>query len=87
MQPLFTASSITYEDQIPEKPPKYETTYEELRKKNREEYNQRQSQSFTRQAQAPAPVSPPAQRQAEDPPMQEPARNGPKNKYGDVWSP
>jgi hypothetical protein len=81
---LFPASATMYEDALPLQPPKYDTTYEELRKKNREEYAQRQQQSTYSQ--------PPAQpaRPREDPPMADDggkSKTGRKNQYGDVWTP
>lgn len=72
-------SSDNYEDNLLIDPPKSgsQVTYEELRKKNREEFEKRNQSPFNR------PISrelPPISREPE--PREEVQ---PRNKYGDVW--
>ena len=68
-----------YEDDMPPVQ-KNVTTYDELRKKNREEYQQRRTMSYSREQARSVP--PPT---TSSPPPGSGTAEGPKNKYGDVW--
>lgn len=75
----------SYEDNLPLEPPKTAITYDELRKKNREEFEKKQQNPFNRPLPNDAPVvirEPVPREPREDPPF---GQGGTKNKYGDVW--
>jgi len=83
-RPNVDVNPGTFEDDnIPLSPPKNQTSYDELRIKNREEYTKKNQNPFYRpMPQETTPVVRP-DRQPEE--TQEVPR-GPKNKYGDVWT-
>lgn len=91
----LSAAATNFDDMLPlDPPPKNGTTYDELRKAHREEYQRKmnagQQTNPGLQRQAPAQQYQPPQgggsyqqqQQPEDPP----SRNAQKNKYGDVWN-
>ncbi|RZC33375.1 OCIA domain-containing protein 1 [Asbolus verrucosus] len=67
-----------YEEEMPPVQ-KHVTTYDELRKQNREEYQQRRTGTY-RETSKPTLSPPPS---SVPPPTN--LSEGPKNKYGDVW--
>lgn len=82
---LDTPGNNFEEVDLPLEPPKHQTTYDELRQRNREEYVKKQQNPLYRPV---PPDTPPVtraapERTAYDEPM--PARK-PKNKYGDEWT-
>ncbi|ENN81843.1 OCIA domain-containing protein 1 [Dendroctonus ponderosae] len=84
-RPSMDNPIILHEEEMPPEQ-KHVTTYEELRKKNREEYEQKRAQNY-RHVQPKAPPSPPStSRESEfsDDPYK-PSSPAPKTKYGDVW--
>lgn len=89
----LSAAATNFDDMLPlDPPPKNGTTYDELRKAHREEYQRKMNagQQNNPGLQRQAPVQQyqppqgnyPQQQQPEDPP----SRNAQKNKYGDVWN-
>lgn len=75
-------SVTTFDDNLPADPPKMGTTYDELRRANREDYQRRINQPSQAR-----PVQPPMQYQQPPQQQEEPvARPAAKNKYGDVWT-
>lgn len=77
-RPSLDDSNPFKEDELPPAPP-HSTTYEDLRKKNREEYEQRKTKPYRS---APAPEETPAGSRQSTPPL---IWDAPKNKYGDIW--
>lgn len=83
-RPNLDTPDRNFDDNLPSEPPKSTTTYEELRRQNRADYEKKMQNPYYRPLPDDAPhVSRPLQ-----PPQQgnqpiEPT--GPKNKYGDVW--
>lgn len=73
---IYVIVDPIYEEEMPPVQ-KNVTTYDELRKKNREEYQQKRTLSYREPTRSAAP-----------PPSPSPSSNVPegmKNKYGDVW--
>lgn len=68
---------------------KYTTTYEELRKKNREEYQQKRMGNYKEFSKLSSPTTPPQLSNETYPTNADTPAAGspqtPKNKYGDVW--
>lgn len=81
-RPSIDTPDRNFNDNLPLEVPKTTTTYEELRKKNREEHEKKLQNPYYR------PISqdesPPIIRQ-QQPANEIPQQTGPKNKYGDVW--
>lgn len=80
-RPSMDTPERNFEDNLPKEAPNTTTTYEELRKRNREEYEKKMSSPYYR------PVSPDAPVVRRAPAQQQPAEDyqtAPKNKYGDV---
>ncbi|ALC41399.1 asrij [Drosophila busckii] len=81
-RPNLDTSSTMVDPELPLEPAKPGESYEDLRKKNREEYNKRQQSPYSRPYDAPVP------QRAADPLHEQnvgmPA--GRKNKYGDAWT-
>jgi hypothetical protein len=79
-RPSIDTPDRNFNDNLPSDAPKNTTTYEELRKKNREEYERRLSNPYYR----PVPdESPNVRRQ---PPMRREEPASPSNQYGDIWA-
>lgn len=80
-RPNMDTPDRSFNDDLPLEPPKSSVSYEELRRRNREEHDRRMQQPFAR----PLPrdetpiVNRPLQERDESMP------SGLKNKYGDVW--
>lgn len=84
-RPSLDDSNPFKEDELPPAAP-HSNTYEDLRKKNREEYEQRKTKPFSRSVPSSEETS--ASRQLKEP--NEPGTgpmvwDAPRNKYGDVW--
>lgn len=78
-----------YDDVIlPLEPPKQGVTYDELRKKNRDEHYLRMQQQQQPPQQAPTPqLAPPNMRPSVSRPLETPEeREVRRNKYGDIWT-
>jgi hypothetical protein len=72
-----------FDDNLPKEAPQNQTTYEQLRKKNREEYEKKMNNPYYRPVNPEeAPVVRRATQQQQQP--TEEYQTGPKNKYGDV---
>lgn len=81
-RPSIDTPDRNFNDNVPLEVPKSTTTYEELRKKNREDYEKKISNPYYKpinQEESPIIVR---QREA---PKSEEFQSGPKNRYGDVW--
>lgn len=77
-RPSLDNPDRNFNDNLPLDPPKSSTSYEELRRRNREDYNNRMQQPFRQPApRDEAPIINRAQ------PEREPGSV--KNQYGDVW--
>lgn len=79
-RPSIDTPDRNFDDNLPQTP-KVTTTYEELRRKNREEYERKMQNPYYR------PINPeesPAIRRAAPQPQDQPSQTGPRNKYGDV---
>lgn len=86
-RPSIDTPDRNFSDNLPLEAPKTTTTYEELRKRNREDYDKKASNPYYR------PISQDESttviRQRERPAVDDynqPLQTGPKNKYGDVWT-
>jgi len=66
---------------LPLEPAKPGQSYEDLRRRNREDYSKHQQSPYSRPYEPPAPVQ---QRPAEPSARSQPA--GRKNQYGDSWT-
>lgn len=82
-RPSVDTPDRNFNDNLPLEPPKSSTSYEELRRKNREEYEKRLSQPFNRQAPSrdEAPIVTRARPERDETYQQ----GGARNKYGDEW--
>lgn len=83
-RPNLDSPDRSFNDNLPLEPPKSSTSYEELRRKNREQYDQRLQAPFNRTAlreEAPIINRPLAER---DESFQQ-GGAGPRNRYGDAW--
>ncbi|BFG04607.1 OCIA domain-containing protein 1 [Drosophila madeirensis] len=81
-RPSLDSSGQMMDTELPLEPAKPGQSYEDLRKKNREEYATRQQSPYSKPYEPPAPVQP---RFVE--PTPEAATGSPKrNKYGDSWT-
>ena len=81
-RPNLDSPDRNFNDNLPLDPPKSSVTYEELRRKNREEYERRLQAPFNRplsRDEAPIVSRAPPER---DESFQQP---GARNKYGDAW--
>lgn len=84
-RPSIDTPDRNFNDNLPLEAPKTSTTYEELRRKNREDHEKKMQNPYYRPI--PQEDSPTIIRQREQPPANEfPLQSGPKNKYGDVWT-
>ena len=81
-RPSMDSFSVSEQDLPP--PASSATSYEDLRRKNREEYELKRMENY-RRASSPTPVAP--QPVAQPPPRRVPSStgSGQKNAYGDVW--
>ncbi|XP_066256107.1 OCIA domain-containing protein 1 [Euwallacea similis] len=82
-RPSLDNPIILHQEEMPPEQ-KHVSTYDELRLKNREEYDQKRIQAY-RQSRIPSSqvgASPPPQEFNDD---YKPAQSGSKTKYGDVW--
>ena len=78
-RPSIDTPDRSFNDNLPLAPPQSTTTYEELRRQNRADYDKKIQNPYYR------PINEEAQTVIRAPPQQnEPP--GPKNIYGDVWS-
>lgn len=82
-RPNLDTPEQNYNDNLPLEPPKSSVSYEELRRKNRDDYDRKIQNPFNRPLTQDDPP-PLVIRQPERNEPQEP--RGPKNKYGDVWN-
>ncbi|XP_047115554.1 OCIA domain-containing protein 1 [Schistocerca piceifrons] len=86
-----TLDSPAFEEEMPlPEAQQRSTTYEELRRKNREEYEQKKTKPYRGIAgtdEVPTVIrqQTPLEEQAPKRPTPPPSWNKPKNKYGDVW--
>jgi len=79
----LSAANTMVDTDLPLEPAKPGESYEDLRKKNREEYTKRQNSPYSR------PYEAPVQQRALETPAQEQnlgIGNAKKNKYGDSWT-
>lgn len=81
-RPSLDTPDRSFNDNLPLEPPKSSVTYEELRRKNREEHEKRLQGPFSRPL--PRDETPTIYR---SPPERDESlqQGGAKNKYGDVW--
>ncbi|CRK97837.1 CLUMA_CG011213, isoform A [Clunio marinus] len=83
-RPSIDTPDRNFDDNLPLEPPKSSVTYEELRRKNREDHERRLNQPFNRQVNRNE--SPTVQRASQPQERDEVNRqSGVQNKYGDVW--
>lgn len=81
-----------YDVNLPLEPARTGVSYDELRKKNREEYYQKQQPPFSATREQLPPVTRAPQPPTHTSPLEEPLNTGEepsygrKNKYGDAWS-
>lgn len=80
-RPSLDSPERNFNDNLPLDPPKSSVTYEELRRKNRDEHDKRMQMPFNSRP-LPRDEMPIVQRA---PPEREFDQGGVKNKYGDVW--
>lgn len=83
LRPSVDSPITMYEDNLPPEPPKHSVTYEELRRRNREEYLKKTQNPYSRPLPPEAPVVIRTERPVEEEPT---GSKGQKNRYGDVWS-
>lgn len=84
---IIIAPSTTHIDpDIPLEPVKPGMTYEELRKRNRDEYLKKQQNPYSQPLPPDAPVVMRATPQRPAAAPEGSAKNMPTNKYGDAWS-
>ncbi|XP_032291550.1 OCIA domain-containing protein 1 isoform X2 [Drosophila virilis] len=84
-RPTLDSASTLVDTELPLEPAKPGESYEDLRKKNREEYAKHQQSAYSRPYEAP--IQPQQQQQRPMAPTQEQvATPGRKNKYGDSWT-
>jgi len=84
-RPSLDTPDRNFNDNLPLEAPKTTTTYEELRKRNREDYDKKASNPYYRpipQDEAPTIIRQRGGKQADD---DFPLQSGAQNKYGDVW--
>ncbi|XP_037714658.1 OCIA domain-containing protein 1 [Drosophila subpulchrella] len=79
-RPTLDSASMM-DTELPLEPAKPGQSYEDLRRRNREDYSKHQQSPYSRPYEPPAPVQ---QRPAEPSARNEPA--GRKNQYGDSWT-
>lgn len=81
-RPNLDNAITNFDDNLPVEPPRYGTSYDELRRKNREDYQRQMNQPAASQR---PQTQPPAQQEfyQRDVPI---GRADQKNKYGDVWT-
>lgn len=81
-RPSLDTPDRSFNDNLPAEPPKSTTTYEELRRQNRADYDKKMQNPYYR------PVNDDVQpviRQQQPATSQPYEPAGPKNKYGDTW--
>ncbi|XP_070496065.1 OCIA domain-containing protein 1 [Chironomus tepperi] len=84
-RPSIDTPDRSFNDNLPLEAPKTTTTYEELRRRNREDYEKKAANPYYRPI--PQDEAPTVIRQRERPPVDDyPLQSGPKNIYGDIWS-
>ncbi|XP_034106140.1 OCIA domain-containing protein 1 [Drosophila albomicans] len=85
-RPTLDSASTLVDTELPLEPAKPGESYEDLRKKNRDEYLKRQQSPYSRPYEAPAQQ--PQRAIVELPPQDQnvPITSGKKNKYGDSWT-
>lgn len=79
-RPSIDTPDRNFDDNLPLEPPKSSASYEELRRRNREDHEKRMQQPFARQL--PRDDAPIINRPM---PERDDSMQGMKNKYGDVW--
>lgn len=90
-RPSLDSPERNFNDNLPNEPPKHNTSYEELRLKNRDEYNKRLHSPFNQAPVSPAPQPRDDQLNNRRPDQQPgsdgffPPASGLKNRYGDEW--
>ncbi|XP_075165863.1 OCIA domain-containing protein asrij [Haematobia irritans] len=83
---LDSPASTHVDPDIPLEPVKPGMTYEELRKRNREEYTKKQQNPYSQPLPPEAPVVMRASPQRPPAMDERPSKNMQTNKYGDAWS-
>lgn len=81
-RPSLDTPDRNFDDNLPLEPPKSSVSYEELRRRNREEYEKRMQNPFNRpinREEAPIVSRPPPEKDEFS------QQGGLRNKYGDVW--
>lgn len=82
-RPSLDTPDRSFNDNLPLAPPQSTTTYEELRRQNRADYEKKMQNPYYR------PITedvPPITRAPQPLPSQSSEPTGPKNRYGDVWT-
>lgn len=82
-RPTIDTPDRNFNDNLPLEPPKSSVSYEELRRRNREEHDRRMQQPFSSRPAAPRDETPIINRAP--PERDEFQQSGVKNRYGDVW--
>lgn len=82
-RPSIDSPDRSFNDNLPLAPPQSTTTYEELRKQNRAEYDKKIQNPYYRPITEDAPT---VMRAPQPSASQQNEPQGPKNIYGDVWS-
>lgn len=84
-RPSVDSPDRSFNDNLPLEPPKTQQSYEELRRRNREDYERRMSTPFNRQQQPLPREDAPSVYRAQPERDESFQQGGAKNKYGDVW--
>lgn len=83
-RPSLDSPERNFNDNLPFDPPKSTVTYEELRRRNRDEYDKRSQAPFSRPIpRDEAPIINRSQPERDD--RDDSFQSGAKNKYGDAW--
>jgi Ovarian carcinoma immunoreactive antigen (OCIA) len=82
-RPSLDQPESNFNDNLPLEPPKSSVSYEELRRRNREEHDKRMQQPFSSRPVIPRDDAPVVNRA--HPERDESQQSGVRNRYGDVW--
>lgn len=80
------SAQTKFEDDLPLQPPNKTVTYDELRQKNREDYQKRNTGMYGQPLPPQQRENYPPITRAPPPKSDEQMQSGVKNKYGDSWS-